>query len=113
MNVGLVMNWIEILHASVTTVLAIFVWLLSRQHVTAERISQLEADIDERLDKHGDRLTRLEVSAGAAPTHEDLKRLHQRLDSLNGELHNLTGQFKITNETLLLIHEHLLNGMPR
>lgn len=94
----------------INAAIGIYVWISNRQRVTVERINQLERDVDSRLDIHSDRLTRVEVSAGAAPTHDDLKRLHQRLDSVNGELQNLTGQFKTTNNTLILIHEYLLNG---
>lgn len=101
--------WFDVLQLAGYVALGIYVWLSSRNRVTNARIGELEVDVDARLDRHGDRLTRLEVHAGAAPTHDDLKRLHQRLDIMNGELQGMRGEFAAAGRTLNLIHEYLLN----
>ena len=44
-----------------------------------------------------------------APNHDDLKRIHSRLDEVSDDLSKLMGEFKGTAHTLSLIHEHLLN----
>jgi hypothetical protein len=64
--------------------------------------------LDAKLAAHADRLTALESNQRHAPTHEDLKRIHSRLDDVSEGLSNLVGEFKGTGHTLHLIHEYLL-----
>lgn len=102
--------WLDVVQIMGYLALTVYVWLSNRNRVTNARIGKLEDDMDLRLDRHGDRLIRLEVHAGAAPTHDDLKRMHQRLDVINGELQKLSGSSTQVSRTLELIHEHLLSG---
>lgn len=101
--------WIDALQLAGIAVIGAHSWISNRHRVTSERIAKLEDDMDTRLDTHTDRLTALEVRAGAAPTHDDLKRLHQRLDNMNGELKELRGEFQSAGRTLNMIHDYLLN----
>lgn len=101
--------WLDFAKDAALVGVWIYVWLSNRHRVTTERITKLEDHMDTRLDTHADRLTRLEVHAGAAPTHDDLNRLHQRLDVINGELKGLTGESAAARRTLDLIHDYLLN----
>lgn len=101
--------WFDVLQVLGYLALGTYVWLSNRNRVTNARISKLEDDMDSRLDVHADRLTRLEVHAGAAPTHGDLNRLHKRLDIINGELKSLAGESAAARRTLDLIHDYLLN----
>ena len=65
--------------------------------------------LDSKLAAHADRLTAIERDLKHAPTHDDLKRIHSRLDEVSDDLSKLMGEFKGTAHTLSLIHEHLLN----
>ena len=101
---------LDLIQMVITLLIGLYVWQSNRHRVTNERISELESDMDERLDKYAERITTLEVRAGAAPTHDDLKRMHKRLDIMNGELQHLSGESSAARRTLDLIHEYLMNN---
>lgn len=88
----------------------IYMYLVTRNRVTNERITTLQENVDTRLDDHSDRLARIEQDALHAPTHEDLKRIHARIDETAKSMARIEGEFAGTNHTLNLIHEYLLNG---
>jgi len=100
--------WFGVIQWLTTVGVWIYVWNVNRNRVTDERISALEEHVDTKIDGHADRLARLEQDARHAPSHNDLKRLHQRLDEVNGELKEMRGEFSAANRTLSLIHQHLL-----
>lgn len=94
---------------------AIYTWQANRRRVTEDRINELQDDMNESMDTlknqmrlHGDRLTKVEGELQHAPTHEDIKRLHIRVDAVNGSICRLEGEFKSANKTLGLIHQYLL-----
>ncbi len=90
--------------------MGLYLYLVNRNRVTNERIGTLQTNVDLRLDNHTERLARLEQDVRHAPTHDDLKRLHARIDEMTGSMRRLEGEFSGANHTLSLIHEHLLNG---
>lgn len=100
--------WISIAEWVTTAGVWLYVWNVNRNRVTDKRITALEEHMDEKMDGHADRIARLEQDTKHAPNHEDMKRLHQRLDGVNGELKEMRGQFTTANHTLTLIHRHLL-----
>lgn len=102
--------WIDLLQWATTAAVGVYVYAVNRHRVTNERIGALESHVDERLDNHSDRLARLEQDARHAPSHEDLKRLHRRLDEVSGELREMKGEFQGARRTLELIHQHMLDG---
>ena len=88
----------------------LYLYLVNRNRVTNERIGNLEDKVDGRLDEHSVRLARLEQDGRHAPTHDDLKRIHNRIDETAKSVARIEGEFAGTNHTLQLIHEYLLNG---
>lgn len=86
-----------------------------------QRLQHLEAlahpapahRVDDCLDEVNDRLARVEQDARHAPSHEDLKRMHVRLDTLSEELREIKGEFHGARRTLDLIHQHLLSERRR
>lgn len=80
------------------------VWLAisGRNRVTKEAL-------DAKLGGHSDRLTALERDLKHAPSHEDLKRLHQRLDEVSIGLATAVSELKSTTHILNLLHEDRLN----
>lgn len=64
--------------------------------------------LDAKLAAHADRLTAIERDIKHAPTHEDLKRIHARLDDVSESMATLIGEFKSTNHILNLLHEDRL-----
>jgi hypothetical protein len=113
-------TWLSIVNTVVIWAVAIYTWQANRNRVTGERITSLQgslnahmaslrSDMDTRMDDHASRLVRVEKDLQHAPTHDDLKRLHARIDDLAGGIRSLEGEFKGANHTLQLIHGHLLN----
>ena len=68
------------------------------------------AEIDRQISNHRERLGRLEAAAEAAPSHEHLAELHERMNSIAEDVSSLSGEFKGAKHTLELIHSFLLNG---
>jgi hypothetical protein len=89
---------------------ALYMYLANKNKATNSRIGELERDMEAKLDAHADRLARVEQDLRHAPTHDDLKRLHARIDDLAGGIRGLEGEFKGANHTLQLIHSYLLHG---
>lgn len=89
--------------------LAFYMHLVNKGKVTEDRITRLEQDLDAKLDGQSERLARLEQDARHAPSHDDLKRIHSRIDDVNERIGTLQGEFSGANRTLNLIHEYLLN----
>ncbi len=65
--------------------------------------------LDSKLASYGDRLTAIERDIQHGPTHDDLKRIHSRLDKVCEDFSALSGELKGKGHTLDLIHEFLLN----
>lgn len=110
MNYGALDFWWKVAITILNGGFWIYMYMVTRNRVTNERISTLQGAVDERLDNYADRLARIEQDARHAPTHDDLKRLHSRIDEVKDSLKRLEGEFSGANHTLQLIHEHLLNG---
>lgn len=96
---------------------AIYTWQANRKRVTTERIATLQKAMDANMeslksgiDRQNQRLTAVERDLKNGPTHDDLKRLHQRIDALAGGVRELAGEFKGANATLHLIHAYMLKG---
>jgi hypothetical protein len=67
----------------------------------------LHEKVTESIDK---RLLRVEEGIKHMPKHEDLTRLHQRMDEINSQLQKIGGMVNGSNHTLQLIQQHLLSG---
>ncbi|MEX3628760.1 MAG: hypothetical protein VB138_03975 [Burkholderia sp.] len=100
----------QIVDAIVTAAVGVYVYLSNKDKVTNDRIGELEKNVDSRVDEHGERLARLEEAAHHVPTHDDLGRIHQRIDEAVKGVNALTGKADAMNNTLMLIQQHLLNG---
>lgn len=65
--------------------------------------------LDAKLASHADRLTAIERDMKHAPSHDDLKRLHARLDEVSTGLATAVSELKSTTHILNLLHEDRLN----
>lgn len=64
--------------------------------------------LDAKLAAHADRLTAIERDLQHAPTHDDLKRIHARLDDVSEGMATLVGELKGVTHILNLLHEDRL-----
>lgn len=109
MELQLIAVGLSIANFVLTWGLAFYMHLVNKGKVTEDRITRLEQDLDIKLDGQSERLARLEQDARHAPSHDDLKRIHSRIDDVNERIGTLQGEFSGASRTLNLIHEYLLN----
>lgn len=93
----------QILQALLTLCIGIYVYVSNKNKVT-------EDDFDERLDRHGLRITKLETRAENSPTHDDLKSIHEKVNQVNTNISTLSGEFSGVRNLLNTIHHHLLEN---
>ena len=77
---------------------------------TVKNIEKMKDEVDDRLGQNAAQLARLEEAGKHTPTHDDLKRIHQRIDDVSGSIAHLQGEFSGAKNTLNLIHEYLMKG---
>lgn len=109
MDYGALRFWFDVVQVVGTIAIGVYVWLANRQRVTTQSIRQLEHDVDERLDDHGTRLSRLEEEVRHLPTHNDIGGVFKRIDQIHGDLKELTGAMSGLRRAVDLINDHLLN----
>ena len=89
--------------------------IASRVATHGERLAHLEHVAKEHLthnhiDPLQDRLTRLETARETAPSHDDLARLHNRIDSVTSGLSEVRGELKGIAGLLRTIDMYLRDG---
>ncbi|MBS0354054.1 MAG: hypothetical protein JSR83_09160 [Proteobacteria bacterium] len=99
MNLGL--EELKLLLQAINLVAVMWVAISARNKVSKDAL-------DAKLAAHSDRLTVLERDIKHGPTHEDLKRIHSRLDKVCEDVSTLSGEWKGKGHTLDLLHEYLL-----
>ena len=104
--------WVDVAQAALTVAVGIYVWLVTRTRVNAARIRKLEDTLDERLDDHAQRLTRVESAIEHGPTRDDLGKIHQRLDTMVAAVARIEGGNHAAVRNLDLIHQYLLERKP-
>lgn len=115
--------WLEIIVLASNCALWLWMFNLHKHGATNDRISALEHAltermdangrlVDERLDIHSKQLAQLNVHRETAPGHNDLKRLHERIDSVTTAISELIGESRGTRATVDLMHSYLLNTKP-
>ena len=97
---------VDITLALIAGILGYYLWLSKKSAVNASKIEKLESGIDRRLDECNQRLIKIE---SCAPSREDVKRIHRRIDDLSKEVSSLSGEFRASKGTLDLIQQFLLN----
>lgn len=92
--------------------LGIGVYLFWERHndATARRIDRMEKEVDDRMDEHSSRLSRLETQVSQLPDHADMGDLHERINIVTRGVDTISGELTGIRTTLHLIHTHLLSG---
>ena len=70
----------------------------------------MEDDVDSRMESHGKQLARMEEALKQAPNREEQRQIHLRINEVCDQVSTLSGKFNGAENTLKLIHEHLLKG---
>lgn len=97
----------QVLTFLMTGGIGIYVYLSNKDKVTNDRIGKLEEDLDEKLDGHGERIASLESSA---IRHKDLAELHEKINSVSGDVKTLAGEFTGVRNLLMMLNEYMVKG---
>ncbi len=73
-------------------------------------LKSMEDDVDSRMEGHGQQLARMEEALKQAPNREEQRQIHLRINDVCDQVSTLSGKFNGAENTLKLIHEHLLKG---
>jgi hypothetical protein len=111
--------WLSVGQVVGTAAVAVWVYFVSRQKATSlavtdldkqinDRVGQCMEQIDERVDKHADRITRAEIRLDHMPTHKDISEISTRIEAMHGEISRMSGTLSGVNRAVDLMNEHLL-----
>lgn len=123
--------WFDVVQTVALFGIGLHQFLVNRQRVTARALERLRKHIDDSITKvegdmavHDQRidnrvgemeggLQRIEGEIKHAPNHDDLKRIHARLDDVGAHVANIDGGVEAMKGTLDVIHQYLLHGGKR
>lgn len=80
-------------------------YMEKRSDTTNKRIADLAEKV-EQLDKD---VSTLQANAENAPSHEDLAKVHEKINGISDDLHQLIGENKSQSDTLRLIQNHIMH----
>jgi len=89
-----------------TFALGVWLYIERRGDKTNERVDELSGKVDD-IDKD---LTDIKAVMRMSPTHTDLSKLYEKINTVSTAINTLSGEFTGLKNVLNLIHEHLLNG---
>lgn len=108
------MEWLkfgfQVLQFLLTGGIWIYVYLSNKDKVTNDRIGKLADGIDEKIDGHGERISKLETHVTGSPTHDHLAEIHEKINLVGKDIGTLSGEFAGVRNLLNTIHHHLLSG---
>lgn len=98
----------QVLSFLLTGCIGIYVFLTNKNRATNERLNKLEDDMGNRLDGMGERLAVLEARIEGAIKHNDLEKMHEKINSFAQDMNLLRGEFSRARDLLDTIHNHML-----
>lgn len=113
--------WYQFAQGLLTLSMFIYVIVTSKQKANASAIELMRKDnavekkalkdiIDDETEVLGNRLTKIETKIELMPSHEDMAKLHTRVNETAQAVTGMQGELKQMNNTLYLIHKELLSG---
>lgn len=87
----LVLEWVSL---AGFVFVGIYSWLINRTKATNTRLDRFEENTSKRVDRHADRLARLETTLKHMPTAEAINALHRDIGGLSTEVGKLTGEMQ-------------------
>lgn len=80
-----------------------YVYMSNKNTVTNDRITLFQDDVDDRLDSHGERISKVESSCRFHPSHQDLGELHSKINAVDRNVSGLSGKMEGVDANLRLI----------
>lgn len=101
------MEWMtfgfQVLQFITTGGIGVYVYLSNKDKVTNDRIGKLEDELDDKFNGQGERIAKLEAVSMAAPSHNDIAKVYESLNTLAATVNQLVGENRGQSDTLKLI----------
>jgi len=97
--------WMNVIVFCISAAVWVYAWRVKRDMATNEKITEIEASINDHVRENSIRLAHMDERLRQAIGHTELKPLYDRLNSVDKCLSQMEGKL----HTLDLIHEMLLN----
>jgi archaellum component FlaC len=87
--------------------IAFFVWISGKQRATRSQINEVKDAADARLDRHEQRLTKMEEHIRHMPSASDFKELSDRLHQFHGDLREVSTEVKNFRELTGMVRRQI------
>jgi chromosome segregation ATPase len=101
--------WVDIGQLLIFAAFAAYAWMLNRYKANESSIVKTKEQLTDSIKKIDERVAHLESELAHAPSHEDMTVLHSRINEAAQKLTSVQGELKQMNNTMHLMHQHLLN----
>lgn len=101
--------WLQFIQVAATGLVFLYVWITNRQKANTQAIEKLRDDIGSEINKLDDRLIRVEKDVEHLPTHEDMAKLHARINETGEAIKHISGQLNQIDRTTQMINQYLLD----
>jgi len=96
--------WYQVGLGLIVAINSAYTWVTARTKANRAAIDR----VDERMTETVRRVDRLEQRAEAAPTHNDLSVLHDRITDLSGAVRELTGVMQAMRRSIDRVETYLI-----
>ncbi len=96
--------WLDVVVLVGVVLNTLYTWHANRNRATRAAIDR----VDRRVDDLGNRMSAMETDLRHQPSHNDLKRIYEKLDALAQAQATAGGELKAVTHQLSLINRHLL-----
>ena len=101
--------WLDVFQFLFTAGIGLYVWIATQRRVT-------ERDFATRLEKHNTRIATMEERIGHLPSHEDIGKVWEKLDSLHADMAGVQSEMRGVRDVIAplaksvdRINDYLLN----
>lgn len=102
--------WLHIFEFICIGVVALYSWLANRYKANNDAIQALGTTVRNEVNGLDDRVIKIEETINHLPTHDDVAKLHRRVDECAQAITKLEGTVGQMNNNVRMIHQHLLSS---
>lgn len=100
---------VQVINVLVTVLLFVKVQSVNKEKANNEKFTTFEKEVTSSVKVLSERLGMLEVRVEKTPTHDDLAKIHEKINAVSDCVSRIEGEASGTAKTVDLIHDYLLN----
>lgn len=101
--------WLQFVQVVATGFVFLYVWITNRQKANTQAIKEMRDEIGRELNELDDRLICVEKDIEHLPTHDDMAKLHSRINETSEAIKHIAGQLNQIDRTTQMINQYLLD----